>query len=69
MSAALIATAVACGGGPTEPGGESAIADVAAKVAQAAAAVTGQEAKLADDYEKEHYVGFDKHTYPGTSVM
>jgi len=69
VSAALITAAVACGGGPTEPGAESAVADVAAKVAQAAAAVTGQDAKLADEYEKGHYVGFDTHTYPGTTVM
>jgi len=69
MSAALVAAAGACAGGPTEPGGESPVANVAARVAQAAAAVTGQTAKLADDYEKGHYVGFDTHTYPGTSVM
>jgi hypothetical protein len=47
----------------------SAVADVAAKVAQAAAAVTGQEAKLANEYEKGHYVGFDTHTYPGTGTI
>ena len=69
LSAALVAAAVACAGSPTAPGGESAVADLTAKVAQAAAAVTGQEAKLADDYEKGHYVGFDTHTYPGTAVM
>lgn len=45
------------------------VADVAAKVAQAAAAVTGQDAKLANDYEKGHYVGFDTHTYPGSATM
>src|SRR5690349_24936572 len=69
VSAALITAAVACGGGPTEPGADSTVADVAAKVAQAAAAVTGQDAKLADDYEKGHYVGFDTHTFPGIAVM
>ena len=70
VSAAVVALAVACGGGPTEPGsGDSAVADVAAKVAQAAAAMTGQDAKLADDYEKGHYVGFDTHTFPGIAVM
>ena len=31
--------------------------------------MTGQDAKLADEYEKGHYVGFDTHTYPGTTVM
>jgi hypothetical protein len=42
---------------------------VAAGVAQAAAAVTGQSAPMADAYEKGTFVGFDTHTYPGTSVM
>jgi hypothetical protein len=65
----------ACGGGaPTDPTvpvheEKSVVADVAAKVAQAAAAVTGQEAKLANAYEKGHYGGFDTHTYPGTATM
>ena len=52
LSAALVAAAAACGGGPTEPGGESVVAKIAAPVAQAAAAVTGQDAKLADEYEE-----------------
>ena len=69
LSAALVAAAAACAGSPTAPGAESAVVNVTARVAQAAAAVTGQEAKLANDYEKGHYVGFDTHTYPGTSVM
>ena len=69
-----IATGWACGSGsPTEPvvknEQKSAVADIAAKVAQAAAAVTGQTAPIADDYEKGHYVGFDTHTYPGTGTM
>jgi hypothetical protein len=54
---------------PAAPKQSSAIADVAAKVAQAAAAVTGQNAELADQYEKGHYVGFDTHTYPGEATM
>jgi hypothetical protein len=45
------------------------MADVAAAVAQTAAAVTGQKAPLATDYTKGHYIGFDTHTYPGTAVM
>jgi hypothetical protein len=69
LSAALVAAAAACSGGPTEPGAKSVVADIAAPIAQAAAAVTGQDAKLADDYEKGKYVGFDTHTYPGTAVM
>lgn len=68
MAAAL---ACACGGSlPTDPTSPPpGVADVAAKVAQAAAAVTGQTAQIADNYEKGHYVGFDTHTYPGTSTM
>src|SRR6476659_9751265 len=75
LAMAGLAAGWACGGSATtEPTGPvheepSAVADIAAKVAQAAAAVTGQEAKLADQYEKGHYVGFDTHTYPGTAVM
>lgn len=68
-TAALIAAALACRGAPTEPGERSTVADVAAGVAQAAAAVTGQEAPIADEYARGHYIGFDTHTYPGTAVM
>jgi Domain of unknown function (DUF1906) len=53
---------------PNEPE-ESAIATVAANVAQVAAAVTGQDAPMAESYTKDHYVGFDTHTYPGTATM
>jgi nucleotide-binding universal stress UspA family protein len=70
---ALVALCAACGSGgngtPTEPTSHSRLADVAAGVAQAAAAVTGQTSPLADNYEKGTYAGFDTHTYPGTSVM
>jgi hypothetical protein len=73
LGMALIATGWACAGSPTEPApmneSTSKVADVAAKVAQVAAAVTGQKAQLADGYEKGHYVGFDTHTYPGTATM
>ena len=70
--ASAIALATACGGSTTEPtaaGTPSKFADVTAKVAQAAAAVTGQTATIANNYEKGHYVGFDTHTYPGTTTM
>src|SRR5512132_2529560 len=69
---ALVAAWVACTAAPSEPtDGEdsSPVADVAAKVAQAAAAVTGQDAPMADQYEKGRYVGFDTHTDPGTATM
>src|SRR3569833_2368251 len=74
LAMAGIATGWACGSGsPTEPvvknEQKSAVADIAAKVAQAAAAVTVQTPPIADDYEKGHYVGCDTHTYPGTGTM
>jgi len=59
----------ACGTATTDPTEKSAFGDVAAKVAQAAAAVTGQDAPVANAYEKGKYVGFDTHTYPSTRVM
>ena len=72
---AALAAGWACGTGTTEPSTpanneqQSKVADVAAKVAQVAAAVTGQDAPIANNYEKGHYVGFDTHTYPGTATM
>src|SRR5262245_39070695 len=59
----------ACAAAPVEPQKESPVADVAAKVAQVAAAVTGQKSPMADDYEQGRHVGFDTHTYPGTATM
>jgi hypothetical protein len=63
----------ACSSGTTEPAAadtsKPGVMNAVAKVAQAAAAVTGQDAKLADAYEKGHFVGFDTHTYPGTATM
>jgi hypothetical protein len=59
----------ACYATPQEPQDKSAVADVAAKVAQVAAAVTGQKAPMADNYEQGRHVGFDTHTYPGTATM
>src|SRR5215213_3992973 len=69
------AVAIACSSStPTEPEQESdpdksTFATVAANVAQVAAAVTGQEAPMAEAYTQNRYVGFDTHTYPGTAVM
>ena len=44
-------------------------AEVSAKVAQVAAAITGQDAPLADEAESGRYLGFDTHTYPGDAKM
>jgi hypothetical protein len=44
-------------------------AELSAKVAQVAAAVTGQDAPMADEAEAGRYLGFDTHTYPGDAKM
>jgi hypothetical protein len=68
--AVLAAIGIACGRSSTEPGPEaSRVADAAAKVAQVAAAVTGQDAPLADDQLDGKHLGFDTHTYPGDKTM
>ena len=67
-AAGLVAASLACGAQSTDPT-ESRFATVASEVAQAAAAVTGQDAPMANAYAKGRYVGFDTHTYPGTAVM
>src|SRR3954469_17337436 len=67
FAGAIVALA-ACSAEPTDPT-RSTFATVASGVAQAAAAVTGQDAPIAEEYQKGRYVGFDTHTYPGTVVM
>ena len=69
MLVALAAIGIACGRGSTEPDAERSVADAAAKVAQLAAAVTGQDAPLADDQLDGRHLGFDTHTYPGDRTM
>lgn len=63
--------ALACKPDPTEPTASVAeqVADAAAVVAQTAAAVTGQDAPMADERDGESHVGFDTHTYPGDKTM
>jgi len=56
----------ACNRSPT---GVDKAAEVSAKVAQAAAAVTGQDAPLADEAETGRHLGFDTHAYPGDAKM
>jgi len=69
LAAATIAAA-ACNASITQPSPpQSPVVGAVARVAQAAAAVTGQQAPMADAVEKGHFVGFDTHTYPGTAVM
>lgn len=66
---ALGTLGIACGRSSTEPDAANAVADAAAKVAQLAAAVTGQDAPMADDQLDGRHLGFDTHTYPGDKTM
>src|SRR4051812_47063956 len=56
----------ACNRSPTTT---EAAGDVGAKVAQVAAAVTGQDAPIAKEVEAGRFLGFDTHTYPGDDKM
>lgn len=56
----------ACDRSPTSV---EAAAELSAKVAQVAAAVTGQDAPMADEAEAGTWLGFDTHTYPGDAKM
>jgi hypothetical protein len=68
--AVMTGLAIGCGRASTEPEtGKSAVADAAATVAQVAAAVTGQDAPLADEQLGGKHLGFDTHTYPGDKTM
>ena len=57
--------AVACGDGGTR----ASVADASARVAIAAAAISGQEAVLANEVVRSSYLGFDTGTYPGDQAM
>src|SRR5262245_39534958 len=59
----------ACQASPTTEARPSPMADAAAKFAQAAAAVTGQTAEMADEYASGRHVGFDTYKYPGLKTM
>src|SRR5437868_8024499 len=61
--------AISCAKSSTEPDGRKSVADAAATVAQVAAAVTGQDALLADEQLDGKHLGFDTHTYPGDKTM
>jgi hypothetical protein len=65
----LLMSLAACRTQPLEPAERSPMMDATAKIAQAAAAVTGQTATFANDFERGKFVGFDTHTYPGTETM
>jgi hypothetical protein len=62
--------ALACSRSSTGPDtAKEDVADVAASVAQVAAAVTGQQAPMADGQLGGTHLGFDTHTYPGDKTM
>ncbi|MEO8623204.1 MAG: hypothetical protein ABI625_19160, partial [bacterium] len=66
----LVALVVGCG--ETSTDGTTArdgLVQAAATVAQVAAAVTGQDAPLADEAKSGKNLGFDTHTFPGERTM
>ena len=68
-AAALVTTGLlvfACNQSPTAT---EKVGEASARVGQVAAAVTGQDAPLADEALQGHFVGFDTHTYPGDEKM
>lgn len=68
--AGMLALMLGCGQSPTSPGGaRNDLVQVAATVAQVAAAVTGQDAPLADEAKSGKSLGFDTHTFPGEKTM
>src|SRR5829696_7246534 len=60
-----LAAIVACGDQSTR----TSVADASARVAIAAATITGQEAVLANEVTNAPYLGFDTGTYPGDAAM
>jgi hypothetical protein len=68
--AGMLALMLGCGQSATSPdGARNDIVQAAATVAQVAAAVTGQEAPLADEAKAGKSLGFDTHTFPGEKTM
>jgi hypothetical protein len=67
---AMTGLSIGCHGTPSEPDeATNPVADAAATVAQVAAAMTGQDAPLADEEKAGHNLGFDTHTFPGEKTM
>ncbi len=66
----MVGLSLGCGDSTTSPDGEqNAVLQAAATVAQVAAAVTGQDAPLADEAKAGKNLGFDTHTFPGEKTM
>jgi len=68
---AMIGLSIGCSqSSPTSPGSATDdIVQTAATVAQVAAAITGQDAPLADESKAGKSLGFDTHTFPGEKTM
>ncbi len=60
------AAAISCGDGALS---RRSIARVSSRVAEVAAAATGQPALMADEVAEGPYMGFDTGTYPGDAAM
>src|SRR5678815_2627174 len=58
-------TVAACG----DRGTRASVADASARVAIAAAAISGQDALLANEVAHPSYLGFDTGRYPGDDAM
>lgn len=69
LFAGMLVLMLGCGNSPTSPDGRSDLVQVAATVAQVAAAVTGQNAPLANEAKAGRTLGFDTYSYPGDKTM
>jgi hypothetical protein len=67
--AVMLTLMIGCSESPTSPDVSNPVVQAAATVAQVAAAVTGQDAPLADEAKAGKSLGFDTHTYPGDRTM
>ncbi len=67
--AGMLSLMIGCNESPASPQLGAEIVQAAATVAQVAAAVTGQDAPLADEVKGGKNLGFDTHTYPGDRTM
>jgi hypothetical protein len=68
--AGMLALMLGCGESLTAPGrARTDVVQAAATVAEVAAAVTGQDAKFADEAKGGKALGFDTHTFPGEKTM
>lgn len=68
----MLGLALGCGTSPTSPDDADAkesVTQVAATVAQVAAAITGQSAPMANEVKNGKNLGFDTYAYPGDRIM